>query len=147
MARWAWPAGVAAAGVAWYAADSLRHRREGGHGYELRGEVDVGEPSFLRAAEALTGAPVSYGNDVELLINGDRIFPAYLDAIRGRRRPSTSSPTPTGGATSPIEVADTLLRARSERSRVQRDDRRGGRRADGPRPSSREMREAGVNFC
>jgi len=82
VARYAWPAGVAAAGVAWYAADSLRHRREGGHGYRLRGEVDVREPSFLRAAEALTGAPVSHGNDAELLINGDEIFPAYLGAIR-----------------------------------------------------------------
>ena len=33
--RWAWPAGVAAAGIAWYAADSLRHRREGAFGYDL----------------------------------------------------------------------------------------------------------------
>jgi cardiolipin synthase A/B len=82
VARYAWPAGVGAAGVAWYAADSLRHRRETGHGYRLRGEVDVGKPSFLRAAEAITGAPVSYGNDADLLINGDRIFPAYLEAIR-----------------------------------------------------------------
>src|SRR5918996_280184 len=82
VARYAWPAGVAVAGAAWYTADSLRHRREGGHGYTLRGEVDVSEPSFLRAAEALTGAPVSYGNDADLLINGDQIFPAYLEAIR-----------------------------------------------------------------
>jgi cardiolipin synthase A/B len=82
VARYAWPAGVATAGAAWYAADSLRHRRESGHGYRLRGEVDVREASFLRAAEALTGAPVSYGNDADLLINGDEIFPAYLDAIR-----------------------------------------------------------------
>jgi cardiolipin synthase A/B len=82
VARYAWPAGVATAGAAWYAADSLRHRREGGHGYRLRGEVDVREASFLRAAEALTGAPVSHGNDADLLINGDEIFPAYLAAIR-----------------------------------------------------------------
>ena len=82
MARYAWPAGLAAAGGAWYAADSLRHRRESGHGYTLRGEVDVGEPNFLRACEALTGAPVSYGNDLDLLVNGDQIFPAYLDAIK-----------------------------------------------------------------
>jgi cardiolipin synthase len=81
VARYGWPAGMAAASVAWYAADSLRHRREGGHGYRLRGEVDVREPSFLRAAEALTGAPVSHGNDAELLINGDEIFPAYVGAI------------------------------------------------------------------
>ena len=52
MARYAWPAGIAAAGGAWYGADSLRHRRETSHGYSLRGEVDVSEPSFLRAAEA-----------------------------------------------------------------------------------------------
>ena len=81
-ARWVWPAGVAAGGLAWYAADSLRHRREGGRGYELRGEVDAGDERFLRAAEVLTGAPVSHGNDVDLLVNGDQIFPAYLDAIR-----------------------------------------------------------------
>src|SRR5215217_2787436 len=81
-ARYVWPASVAAAGVAWYAADSLRHRREGGHGYELRGDVAVADARFLWAAEALTGAPVSYGNDVDLLINGDQIFPAYLGAIR-----------------------------------------------------------------
>jgi len=72
---------VGAAGAAWYAADSLRHRRESGHGYNLRGDVDVREPSFLRAAESVTGAPVSFGNDAELLINGDEIFPAYLGAI------------------------------------------------------------------
>ena len=86
MARYAWPAGVAATGVAWYAADSLRHRRESGHGYELRGECDPAGPDFLRAAEAITGAPISWGNDVELLINGDRIFPCYLRTIREAER-------------------------------------------------------------
>ena len=75
IARYAWPAAVGAAGIAWYGADSLRHRRESGHGYDLRGEVDVRSPEFLRAAEALTGAPISVGDDVELLINGDAIFP------------------------------------------------------------------------
>jgi cardiolipin synthase A/B len=86
LARYAWPAAVGTAGAAWYAADSLRHRRESGHGYDLRGDVDVGSPEFLRAAEALTGAPISWGSDVELLINGDRIFPRYLDAIRSAER-------------------------------------------------------------
>ena len=41
VARYAWPAAVGAAGLAWYGADSLRHRRESGHGYDLRGELDV----------------------------------------------------------------------------------------------------------
>jgi len=76
---------VGTAAAAWYAADSLRHRRESGHGYRLRGDVDVGDSSFLRAAESLTGAPVSYGNDAELLINGDQIFPVYLESIRNAR--------------------------------------------------------------
>jgi phosphatidylserine/phosphatidylglycerophosphate/cardiolipin synthase-like enzyme len=39
VARFAWPAAVGAAGLAWYGADSLRHRRESGHGYDLRGAV------------------------------------------------------------------------------------------------------------
>ncbi|HLM50985.1 MAG TPA: phospholipase D-like domain-containing protein [Solirubrobacteraceae bacterium] len=81
-----WPAGLAALGALWYASESLRHRREGGHGYDLVGEVDVGSPEFLHAAEALTGAPISTGNDLELLINGDRIFPAFLDTIRSAQR-------------------------------------------------------------
>ena len=59
VARYAWPAALGAAGLAWYGADSLRHRRESGHGYDLRGELDVRSDGFLRAAEALTGAPVS----------------------------------------------------------------------------------------
>src|ERR687898_1500028 len=86
VARYAWPAGVAAAGIAWYAADSLRHRREGKHGYDLVHDVEVGDPGFLRAAEALTGAPISEGNRAELLINGDQIFPAFLETIRSAER-------------------------------------------------------------
>jgi cardiolipin synthase A/B len=85
-ARYAWPVAVGGALLARYAADSLRHRREGGHGYTLCGEVDVRDESFLRAAEALTGAPISYGNDIELLINGDQIFPAFLETIRGAQK-------------------------------------------------------------
>jgi cardiolipin synthase len=79
---------MAALGAAWYGSESLRHRRESGnHGYELRGdELDVRDPGFLRAAEALTGAPISWGDDAELLVNGDRIFPAYLETIAGARR-------------------------------------------------------------
>ena len=69
---------------------SLRHRREQGHGYELDGEaLEVGTPEFLRAAEALTGAPISEGNHAELLINGDRDLPRLPRDIR--RRESTST--------------------------------------------------------
>jgi cardiolipin synthase A/B len=88
IARYAWPAGLGAAVAARYGTESLRHRRESGHGYDLRGAaaIEVREPGFLRACEALTGAPISWGNDVELLINGDEIFPCYLDTIRRAER-------------------------------------------------------------
>ncbi len=86
-ARYSWPTAIALAGVARYASDSLRHRREQGRCYELRGaRLDVGAAELLHACEALTGAPVSYGNQVELLVNGDRIFPALLDGIRAAER-------------------------------------------------------------
>jgi cardiolipin synthase len=78
-----WPAALAALGLAWYGSESLRHRRESGHGYDLHGEaLDVASEAFLAACEALTASPISHGDDVDLLINGDEIFPAFLDAIR-----------------------------------------------------------------
>jgi cardiolipin synthase A/B len=84
--RYAVPAVFAGAAVSWYAADSLRHRREGAFGYQLAESVPMDSPEFLRAAEALTGAPISHGNDAELLINGDRIFPAFLETIASAER-------------------------------------------------------------
>jgi cardiolipin synthase len=72
---------VGAAAVAWYAADSLRHRREGAFGYDLETDLDVSSPEFMRACEALTGSPITQGNEAELLINGDAIFPAFLETI------------------------------------------------------------------
>ena len=39
--------------------------------------------------EAYTNATVSAGNRVELLLNGDQIFPAQLEAIRSARRTIT----------------------------------------------------------
>jgi cardiolipin synthase A/B len=72
--------------LGWYAADSLRHRREGAFGYELGEGFEVDSPDFLRAAEALTGSPIAHGNDAELLVNGDRIFPAFLETIESAQR-------------------------------------------------------------
>jgi cardiolipin synthase A/B len=77
-----WPAAIAAAAVVWYASDSLRHRREGGRGYTLEDVPDVASHGFLRTAEALTQAPITHGNRAEILINGDRIFPRFIEAIR-----------------------------------------------------------------
>jgi cardiolipin synthase len=77
---------MAASGVAWYAADSLRHRREGAFGYGLSESVPADSPDFARAIEALTGAPITEGNAADLLINGDRIFPAFLETIDAAER-------------------------------------------------------------
>jgi cardiolipin synthase len=86
-ARYAYPLATGLLGTAWYASDSLRHRREQGTGYELGTPAPpVGDRAFLRTAEALTAAPISTGDTIELLINGDRIFPAFLDTIRSAER-------------------------------------------------------------
>jgi cardiolipin synthase len=82
-----WPTAIAAGAVAWYASDSLRHRREQGQGYELRGkEIEVGSDEFLRATEAITMAPITHGNEIELFINGDEIFPALIETMRSAER-------------------------------------------------------------
>ena len=129
----AWAGGLAAAGLAWYSADSLRHRREeGSNGYELAGEVSVTDPTFMRAAEALTAAPIAVGNRVELLINGDAIFPRYLETIAAARA------QPEHHHLRLLEGPDRHRRgrgagrARDGRGRGQRADRRPGRGQDGP---------------
>ena len=43
----------------------------------------VGDPQFLRSMGSLLGPPVVPGNRVTSLCNGDEIFPAMLEAIRG----------------------------------------------------------------
>jgi cardiolipin synthase len=146
VARYAWPAGVAAAGAAWYGADSLRHRREGGHGYRLRGEVDVREASFLRAAEALTGAPVSHGNDADILINGDEIFPAYLSAIRDAEETVNLTTYAYWRGEIATDVADALCEKASggvECNVIL--DAVGAAQMD--RKLVRKMRDAGVHVC
>ena len=146
IARYAWPAGVGAAGAAWYAADSLRHRRESGHGYSLRGEVDVRDETFLRAAEALTGAPVSFGNDAELLVNGDRIFPAYLGAIKDAEETVNMLTYAYWRGDIAIEVADTLCEKAS--AGVECNvilDAVGAAKMD--RKLVKKMRDAGVEVC
>jgi cardiolipin synthase len=43
------------------------------------------DPDFRRALGVLLGPPILSGNQVDTLINGDRIFPAMLDAIGAAR--------------------------------------------------------------
>jgi cardiolipin synthase A/B len=83
---WIWPAALAGGLAGWYVSDSLRHRREGAFGYDLGAEIDLDSPDFMRTAEALTGAPIVTGSDVELFVNGDAIFPALLETIASARR-------------------------------------------------------------
>ncbi len=52
-------------------------------------EVAVSDPAFVPTMEAYTNAAVSGGNRIELLLNGDQIFPAQVEAIRAARRTIT----------------------------------------------------------
>lgn len=45
----------------------------------------VSDRAFIPTMQAHTGSPVVGGNAVEILLNGDRIFPAKMAAIRGAR--------------------------------------------------------------
>ncbi|NIE67140.1 cardiolipin synthase [Burkholderia sp. Ax-1719] len=47
------------------------------------------DPQFTRSMGLLLGPPVVDGNRFEVLVNGDRIFPAMLDAIRAARHTIT----------------------------------------------------------
>ena len=49
-------------------------------------EVEIGRPRFGATVAAYTGTPVVSGNRVEILLNGDEIFPAALAAIRNARK-------------------------------------------------------------
>jgi cardiolipin synthase len=51
--------------------------------------IVLGEPSFFPTLEAYAGAPIVGGNAVEILLNGEQIFPALLDSIRAARRTIT----------------------------------------------------------
>ena len=49
----------------------------------------VEAPDFVRSMGVLLGPAILAGNGFEELLNGDRIFPAMLDAIRGARKSVT----------------------------------------------------------
>ena len=52
-------------------------------------ELSLGEPSFFPTLEAYASAPIVGGNRVDLLLNGEQIFPAHLAAIRSARQTIT----------------------------------------------------------
>ena len=47
--------------------------------------LTLSDPSFIPTVEAFVTASVASGNTIHLLLNGDQIFPAQLDAIRSAR--------------------------------------------------------------
>ena len=51
--------------------------------------LQLGEPSFFPTLEAYTSAPILGQNGVDVLLNGEEIFPALLEAIRSARQTIT----------------------------------------------------------
>ena len=51
--------------------------------------VTLGEPSFFPTLEAYTQSPIVGGNRVDVLLNGDEIFPALIEGIRQARHTIT----------------------------------------------------------
>jgi cardiolipin synthase len=49
----------------------------------------IEDPLFRRTLDVMLGFAILPGNRVEALVNGDRIFPSMLEAIRGARRSIT----------------------------------------------------------
>ncbi len=77
-------------------------------------DVAVEDRAFARAAEGHTLSGIVPGNRVELLLNGDQIFPAMLAAIRGARASITFANYiwETG------DIADQMAAALAERCRA-----------------------------
>jgi cardiolipin synthase len=53
---------------------------------QLTRQYDTDDPQFRRSLGVLLGPPIIEGNKAEVLLNGDRIFPAMLDAIRSAQQ-------------------------------------------------------------
>lgn len=70
--------------------------------------LPVAHGSFPATLEGLTGAPVSDGNAVQILLNGDEIFPAQLAAIRAARASITYAQYFYGEGAAPRETAEAL---------------------------------------
>jgi cardiolipin synthase len=53
---------------------------------ELTRQYNAEDPQFRRSLGVLLGPPILDGNKVDVLLNGDQIFPAMLEAIRGAQK-------------------------------------------------------------
>jgi len=55
----------------------------------LTRQYDTHDPQFRRSLGVLLGPPILEGNKIEVLVNGDQIFPAMLEAIRSAKKTIT----------------------------------------------------------
>ncbi|HET6600054.1 MAG TPA: phospholipase D-like domain-containing protein [Burkholderiaceae bacterium] len=69
----------------------------------------IDSPQFARMMGALLGPPIVGGNRVQALLNGDEIFPAMLEAIRGARHSITFETYIYWSGTIGREFADALI--------------------------------------
>ena len=75
---------------------------------------DSNDPQFRRSLGVLLGPPILEGNKVEVLLNGDQIFPAMLEAIRSAEKSITFETYIYWSETIGKEFADALMeRARA----------------------------------
>jgi hypothetical protein len=101
---------------------------------ELRSEVAATDPGAADYLAALVAADLVTGNEYEVLVNGDQVFPAMLQAIDGaRERVSFETYVYEKGQVA-NQFTDALERASEARRRRPRDRRRGRCEPDGGRP-------------
>ncbi|MGH8900340.1 MAG: phospholipase D-like domain-containing protein [Egibacteraceae bacterium] len=80
---------VAAAGtalIALYSFEAAKYKRRAAKGFDLIDPPSPGSPEFDRFSEGLTGTPVRERNKIQVLRNGNEIFPVMLDAIRNAQK-------------------------------------------------------------
>ncbi len=81
---------------------------------QLQRLYSVDDPQFRRSMGVLLGPPLLEGNKVEVLLNGDKIFPSMLAAIRGAQHTITFESYIYWSETIGKEFSDAL----SERARA-----------------------------
>jgi cardiolipin synthase len=79
--RWFWAVAFGAIASVTYL--SAPHERSPSYG--LDHEFAVGSPEFVSSLTGATGVPFVKGNTLAILNNGDRFYPAMLDAIKGAK--------------------------------------------------------------
>jgi cardiolipin synthase len=81
---------------------------------QMARKYDVADPQFRRSMDVLLGPPMLEGNKVEVLLNGDQIFPSMLQAIRGAQKTITFETYIYWSETIGKEFSDALIeRARA----------------------------------